>query len=384
MNFQFATATKIMFGPGRLDEIARIVVPYGQRVFIVTRQKIEEAAPVVQRLEAAGIDTTVFPVDQEPSIDIVSAGVDLLKQADSQVVISFGGGSTIDTGKAIAAMATNPGSPLDYLEVVGLGKSLTHQPLPFVAIPTTAGTGAEVTKNAVLAVPEHKVKVSLRSDAMLANVALVDPELTYSAPPSVTATTGMDALTQVIEPYVSHLANPMTDAIAHEGIRRGAHAIRRVYQNGQDAEAREAMALTSLFGGLALANAKLGAVHGFAGPLGGMYHAPHGAICAVLLPPVMQINVAALEARAPDHPSLARYVEVARLLTGDPNASVADGVTWARQLRDDLNIPGLETYGVQHDHFADIISKASRSSSMKGNPITLTEDELGTILEGAM
>ncbi len=248
----------------------------------------------------------------------------MLHEAD--LVVGMGGGSVIDAAKAIAALLTNPGDPLDYLEVIGRGLPLANACAPMMAIPTTAGTGAEVTRNAVLASPAHRVKVSLRSASMLPDVAIVDPELTLSMPPAVTAATGLDALTQCLEPFVSHLATPLTDGFCREGLARAARSLRRAYHHGSDVAARRDMALASLCGGLALANAKLGAVHGFAGPIGGMFDAPHGAVCARLLPLVMTANVRALEERSPNSPALVRYAEVAKIVTGDADASIADGV----------------------------------------------------------
>jgi alcohol dehydrogenase class IV len=253
-----------------------------------------------------------------------------------------------------------------------------------IAIPTTAGTGSEVTRNAVLASPEHRVKVSLRSPHMLPTVALVDPELTYSLPPQITAYTGLDALTQVIEPLVSVKANPMTDALCREAISRAAQSLLTAYQHGDDAAAREDMALVSLFGGLALANAGLGAVHGFAGPLGGMFDAPHGAICAALLPYVMATNIAALRERQPDGEGLRRYGEVARLLTRNPSAAAEDGAAWVAALCQQMAIPLLSSYGLEKGDFAVLIEKSAAASSMKGNPIALTPDEMQTILERAL
>jgi alcohol dehydrogenase class IV len=319
-----------------------------------------------------------------PTTHLVAEGTEKARQAKCDVVIGIGGGSAIDTGKAIAALLTNGGEPLDYLEVIGKGQPLTKPPAPYIAIPTTAGTGSEVTKNAVLASPEHQVKVSLRSNLTLPRLAVVDPELTYSVPSEITASTGLDALTQAIEPYVSNKANPLTDAICREGIRRGARSLRRAFENGADAAAREDMAITSLFGGLALANAKLGAVHGFAGPMGGMFHAPHGAICGRLLPYVMATNVQALQERGQGSAALHRYDEVAQLLIGTPRATAHDGVSWMQALCATLNTPPLSTYGVTADDFPLIIEKAAKSSSMKGNPITLTAAEMEEILKRAL
>jgi alcohol dehydrogenase class IV len=203
-------------------------------------------------------------------------------------------------------------------------------------------------------------------------------------PPAVTASTGLDALTQVMEPYVSNKANPLTDALCREGMQRAARSLRRAYENGDDATARQDMALASLCGGLALANAKLGAVHGFAGPLGGMFPAPHGVICARLLPPVMAVNVRALQERAPDHPALARYDEIARILTGQLEARASDGVNWVRDLYQALNIPSLSNYGLSTADFPEVIAKSQRASSMQGNPLPLTDAELHQALEQAL
>lgn len=308
----------------------------------------------------------------------------MARESGAAFVIGFGGGAALDAGKAIAALATNPGDPLDYLEVIGRGLPLTHAPLPYIAIPTTAGTGAEVTRNAVLASSEHRVKVSLRSPLMLPRVALIDPELMVSLPPAITASTGMDALTQVIEPFVSNAANPITDAFCRDGIARAARSLRRAYDNGTDIKAREDMALAALCGGLALANAKLGAVHGFAAPIGGMFDAPHGAVCAALLAPVMRANIAALRARMPGNAVLERFTEVARLLTGHPEASAEDGTAWIDALTRGLAIPGLGTYGIGEADLEEIAGKASQASSMKGNPVALTTGELVSILTAAL
>jgi alcohol dehydrogenase class IV len=261
---------------------------------------------------------------------------------------------------------------------------LKKRPAPFIAVPTTAGTGSEVTRNAVLASPEHKLKVSLRSPLMLARVAVVDPELTYDLPPALTASTGLDALTQLIEPYVCLRINPMTDGICEVGIRRAAHSLREAVFNGQNQSAREDMAVASLFGGLALANAGLGAVHGFAGPIGGSFPAPHGAVCAALLPQVMTANLRALREREPQSFALSRYYRVAGFLTGNPNATAEAGVEWVRQLVADVQIPKLGTYGIKSEHIDELVEKAMQASSMKANPIVLTREELADTLRRAL
>jgi alcohol dehydrogenase class IV len=282
----------------------------------------------------------------------------------------------IDAGKAIAALATNRRPVSDYLEVIGAGAPLQERPLPMIAIPTTAGSGAEVTRNAVLTSTEHKIKVSLRHAWMLPTIALLDPDLTHSMPPAITAATGMDALSQLIEPFVSSKANPLTDAICREGLDLVARSLRRAFENGADAKAREEMALASLFGGLALANAGLGAVHGFAAPFGAMFNAPHGAVCAALLGPVMRANLGRTATN--------RFEEIARRLTNNSAASAKDGVMWVEKLTKDLGIPGLASYGLRTAHFADLIAKAKNASSMRGNPVALSDDELTEILQTAL
>jgi alcohol dehydrogenase class IV len=310
--------------------------------------------------------------------------VELARREHCDLVIAFGGGSAIDAGKAIAALLTNGGELSDYLEVIGNGQPLQDPSVPFIAVPTTAGTGSEVTRNAVLASAEHRVKVSLRSPLMLPRLAVVDPELTLDLPPALTASTGLDALTQLIEPYVSSRANPLTDGFCLEGLRRVSRSLRRAYHDGRDLVAREFMSLASLLGGLALANAGLGVVHGFAAPVGGMFDAPHGAVCAALLPYGMAINIRACRARAPEGEALHRYETVARLLTGKPDALAEEGVDWVRQLCQELQIPPLSSYGIQERDVATLVEKASKASSTKGNPITLTLDELREVLSRAL
>ncbi len=381
--FEFATATQIVFGAGKLSEVGPIAVALGSRALVVTGRDISRAERLLDVLGEARIHFVTYSVDAEPTIEVALEGTAFAQREACDLVIGFGGGSVIDTGKAIAALMTNPGDPLDYLEVIGRGQPLVNRAVPYIAIPTTAGTGAEVTRNAVLASAEHRVKVSLRSPLMLPTLALVDPELTYHLPPRITAYTGLDALTQVIEPYVSNTANPLTDAICREGIQRAARSLQKAYQHGDDVQAREDMALVSLFGGLALANARLGAVHGFAGVFGGMFHARHGIVCAALLPHVMHVNVAALQARDSANPALARYDEIARWLTGDQSASAMDGAAWVSTLCAGMEISGLAVYGFDHTKFNTLIEKAALSSSMKGNPIRLTHDEMAHILERA-
>ncbi len=384
MIFEFATASRIIFGPGTAKQIGNLATGLGRHVMVVTGQTSARADFVFEDLTEHGLHTTPFPVTQEPTTSIVAAGIDMARSLECDVVIGIGGGSVIDSGKAIAALLTNRGRLDDYLEVVGEGRSIESAPAPYIAVPTTAGTGAEVTRNSVLMSEEHKVKVSMRSPLMLPRIAIIDPELTYSMPPSITAYTGLDAFTQLVEAFVSTGANPMTDGICREGLRRAADALERAYRDGSDTKAREDMCLASLCGGLALANAKLGAVHGIAGPLGGMFASPHGAVCGRLLPYVISANISALKKRLPGSNALARYEEIARIVTHNPQALVSDGERWVQDLCDRLMAPPLSEYGINENRFGDIIKKAQRASSMQGNPIPLTEEEMYGILQQAV
>jgi alcohol dehydrogenase class IV len=335
-------------------------------------------------LEGAGVRSTVFRVGGEPTVTLVNEAVAHARSHGSDLVIAVGGGSVIDAGKAVAVLLENPGDVLDYLEVVGGGKPLEYPGVPCIAVPTTAGTGAEVTRNSVLGVPEHAVKVSLRGAFLLPRLAVVDPALSDGLPAEITAYSGMDALTQLIEPLVSHAANPMTDALCREGLTRAARSLAAVYHDGHDAQAREDMALAALFSGMALANAKLGAVHGLAGVIGGLSGHPHGAICARLLPFVMKANLQALRASGHGENALRRYDEVARILTGHPDASADDGLHWVRERSLELNIPPLSAAGLEPSHCERIIPAAQRASSMKGNPTTLNDEQLREILDQAI
>jgi len=384
MQFEFATATRILFGPGAVREVVPAAQEMGKSALVVTGHSPERALGLMGQLRAAGVSSVHFATGEEPSVEIVRQGVLFARAEGCDLVIGFGGGSAIDTGKAIAALLTNRGDVRNYLEVIGKGRPLKRRAAPFIAVPTTAGTGSEATRNSVLASPERRVKVSLRSPLMLPRLAVVDPELTFDLPPPVTARTGLDALAQLVEPYVSTRANPMTDGFCTEGLPRVARALRRAYQEGQDAEARRDMSLAALLSGLALANAGLGVVHGFAGPVGGMFPAPHGAVVAALLPHGMGVNLRALRARAPESEALRRYESVARLLTGRPHATAEEGVEWVSQLCRELRIPSLGSYGVREEDVPELIEKASKASSMKGNPIALTPEELREMVTKAL
>jgi len=383
-SFNFSTAQHIIFGTGSLQTLPNYIKDFGERVLLVTGKKYPDPSLLLSLLEDSGHSIVTFSVSQEPDINLIQEGVACARGNDADFILGFGGGAVVDTGKAIAALSNNDGEIFDYLEVVGKGLPLSKPSLPYVAIPTTAGTGSEVTKNAVISIPEKKVKVSLRNEYLLPDVALVDPALTLSVPREVTASTGMDAFTQVIEPYVTRINNPMVDIFCREAIPIAAKNLSGAYRDGADIKAREKMAYVSLLGGLSLANAKLGAVHGFAGPIGGMFDAPHGMICAALLPSVMQINAQLLSKSINQSEKLKRFREIARWVTGIDSADVSDGIKWISNLAHDLNVPGLAHFGVNEKDFPAIIKKAQHSSSMKGNPIELKDTDMMQILSASL
>jgi alcohol dehydrogenase class IV len=383
MTFGFATAGRILFGRGQSQQIPTLAQELGRRALVVLGGSDRGRQALTEGLSDAGLPQVVFNVSGEPTTDQVDRATGIARAEGCDVVISVGGGSVIDAGKAVAGLLANPGEVRDYLELAGGGKPLLERGVPFIAVPTTAGTGAEVTRNAVLDVPEQKLKASLRSPHLLARLAVVDPDLTLSLPPAITAYTGMDALTQLIEPFVSNAANPLTDGICREGLTRAARSLARAYRDGSDVAAREDMALAGLFGGIALANARLGAVHGFASVLGGTTGHAHGAICARLLQFVMEANIhAAAERGAPT--IVQRYTEIARALTGDAEADARDGVSWVGGLCAEMEIPPLRVAGLSIADCDRLIPLARRASSMQGNPVKLSDAELRGILEASL
>jgi alcohol dehydrogenase class IV len=379
--FDFATAGRIMVGAGRVVELPSVLSGLGSRVLVCAGANPDRHAGLLAGL---GMATEVLRVAGEPTIEVARYAAAVAREHGADVVTAIGGGSVIDVGKAVAMLLANGGDPLDYLEVVGAGQKITKPAVPCVAVPTTAGTGAEVTANAVLASPADRVKASLRSSLMIPRVALVDPELTISCPPSVTAASGLDALTQCLEPLVSVQANPLTDALSAEGLRHAAAGLRAAYADGDDIDARTSMAICSMLGGMALANAKLGAVHGLAGVIGGTADVPHGVACAALLIPVIEANVRTLQAQQPGHPALGRYALAAQLLTGRASAAIEDGVSWIRETLTLLEIPGLAAFGVTPEQADEVADQAIKSSSMRGNPVALSTNDLRDVLLAAL
>lgn len=382
--FEFASAGRIIFGAGAIKELGPAAKALGHRALIITGRSVRHADSILAQLTDVELSGSVFSIIGEPDTQTIETGSVHAKAEGVDLIIGVGGGSSIDTAKAIAAITANDGSLFDYLEVVGRGQPLQKPALPCIAIPTTAGTGSEVTRNAVIASPEHRVKASIRHVSMLPRVALVDPELTLDMPPLLTACTGMDALTQLLEAYVCSRSNPITDSFCCEGLGRVARSLKTAFQIGRHLPAREDMSLAALLSGLALANAGLGAVHGLAGPLGGMFDAPHGALCAALLPHAMAVNLNAISARAPNHPAAHRFDEIGQILTQKPRATAADALAWTAETARELSIPTLSHYGVTTSHFEELASKASAASSMKANPILLTTTEIMEILRRAL
>lgn len=386
--FDFAAPTSIAFGLGRVSEAGAAAAVLlsghpGGRVFAIGGSDPSRLAPLAASLEAADLEYTRYALSGEPTFERLREAVEAARGAGCRLVVGFGGGSAIDLAKAVAALLANPGDPLDYAEVIGGGRPLSEPSLPCIAIPTTSGTGAEATKNAVIKSVEKAVKVSLRSPTMLPRLAIVDPELSYSLPPEATAQTGMDALTQLIEPLVCCSPNPLVDALCREALPRAIRSLPRAYRDGCDAEARSDMAFASLSSGLALANARLGAVHGIAGPLGGQLPISHGAACAALLAPAAAVNVSALRERSPSSPALARYAEVASILRGGRSSRPEDAAEALAELAISLGIRGLKDYGLESRLFPSLAEKAAASSSMRGNPLALRSEEIEKILSMA-
>lgn len=379
--FEWAGPGQVVFGVGSSGRLAELCVGFGKKVMVVTG-KSGRAEGVLDNLNKAGFETVTFAVAGEPTTEQVEVGRTVAKSAGVHWLLAIGGGSVVDAGKALAALTANDGPVMDYLEVIGNGRALEHDPLPFVAVPTTAGTGAEATRNAVLSCAEQGVKVSLRHRLMLPRLAVIDPQLALSVPPEVTATTGMDALTQLLEAYVSTRANPMTDALCAKGVALVRRSLKIAVADSQDVSARSDMALATLFSGMALANAGLGAVHGFAAPLGGRFGLAHGAVCAALLPSVWEVNMNAVTKRGTACQQK-RFQQAAAWLTGAAGVAAEEGVVFLRGLISELRIPGLKAQGVDESQWDEVIPLAMRASSMKANPVTLTVDELRLCLASA-
>jgi len=380
LSFELTSPTRIIFGNGAIENVPALAAGLGNNVLLVTGGSQRFSKELCISLEGKGLKTQVFIIKSEPTTDDISEAVQLCRKHECNVVVGLGGGSAIDAAKAIAAMATNPGELTDYLEVIGKNKPITEKPLPCIAIPTTAGTGSEVTKNAVIKSVGHSVKVSLRSEMMYPKIAVIDPQLSSHMSPELTAFTGIDALTHLLETFVSAVSNPYLEMNCTDGLTRIAGFLERAYLNGNDLEARENMAFAAMLGGVALANGKLGAVHGFAGPLGGMFPAPHGAVCACLLPAVIKINIETIRNQG-NTEKLERFRKLAAILTAKNNATPEDGTKWIETAVKKMHIPSLSAFNVTRESFPILAEKAKAASSMKGNPVLLNDRQLLEILD---
>lgn len=379
MGFMIQTPTQILFGRGMKDRAADAIAAFGPRGVLVHGANPARADWLAQDLRAKDCTVATLPCTEEPTQPILEAALVTARAFAPDWVVALGGGAVIDMGKALAALIPSPTPLMDHLEVVGRGLPLTAAPLPFIALPTTAGTGAEVTKNAVIGLPDHRRKVSLRDDRMLARLAIVDPSLTDHCPWKVTFASGLDAVVQVIEPYLSTRANNFSDAIAHPAIVRGLTALQRLSQ-AEESTARDELAWVSLCGGLALANAGLGAVHGLAGPIGGMCPAPHGAVCAVLLGPALEMNRRRADQNAQATHRLGQVCTIiAQALGGSAETAPQTVATWVSR----AGLEGLTAQGLALADHANVAEAALLASSMKSNPVPLTKSDLMWILSQA-
>ncbi|MDW3225464.1 MAG: iron-containing alcohol dehydrogenase [Paracoccaceae bacterium] len=368
MGFSFLTPGRIEFGRGTRALTAERTCAFGKTVLLVRGSSVAWVDALETELRDRGCTVTSVLSRGEPSVRDVQSALQIGRNAKVDMVLAVGGGAVIDLGKVVAALLPAPGDIMDHLEGVGAGKPLVADSLPFIAVPTTAGTGAEVTKNAVITVPDAGRKVSLRDDRMVADVAILDPALTDHTPRAQTFASGLDALTQVIEPYLSNRANPLTDAVCCAAIPAGAAALAQLAR-AEDAEARDTMAFVSLSGGLALANAGLGAVHGLAGVLGGRLGAPHGLICGRLMGPILTANRTALKKINDEG---LRFEDVARWLGQGLDIEKSDVFDALPALLDQWNVPRLGQWVTPSTDLEAIAQEAAGASSMKANPCVLS------------
>jgi alcohol dehydrogenase class IV len=379
MTFDFFGVPRVVFGRGQIGRLAELAGPLGKAPLVV--HSASALAAVEKQLGAF----VSFCQKGEPTTGDVDRALETARGHHCDCVVAIGGGSAIDCGKAVAGLLTNGGSALDYMEVVGKGQKITRAAAPWIAIPTTAGTGAEATRNAVIGYPEKSFKASIRSELLLPKVALVDPELAVNVPAHVTASSGMDALCQCIEAYTSSNANVLTDPLALEGAQRAARSLRIAFSEPGNLDAREDMAIAALLSGIGLTNAGLGAVHGFAAPLGASFPIPHGTICAALLPHVIAANIGALRNRK--DPRISRYATIGRALLGwdvPDDEAINAAITFTQKLANDLRIPRLGTYGLTPDAIPAQVALAQKSSSMRYNPVALSPETLTEILTAAV
>jgi alcohol dehydrogenase len=391
--FSIGRLPRIEFGSGMVAKLPRFAAGYGRRVLLVTGaqsfDRSSYAAPLLAGLANSGLSVDRVRIAGEPSPEDVDAAVEAWRGSGIDVVIGIGGGSALDAAKAIAGLLRPGNSVMDHLEGVGPEAPYRGPSTPFIAVPTTAGTGSEATKNAVLSRQgAGGFKKSFRDDALVAEIALVDPDLLVGCPPAQIAANGMDALTQLLESYVSTRANPVTDALALSGLKAVRDGLLAWYERGDDAaDARARMAYASLLSGICLAQTGLGSVHGLASPLGALFPIPHGVVCGTLVADATRINLEAMDAREPGNCALARYADIGRLLSDRTGASPADDrdrlVRILAQWAERMALPKLSSFGVAAGDLNRIVA-ASRGSSMKTNPVVLTDDEIGRLVTARM
>lgn len=386
--FAIARLPRIEFGAGVRHRLPGLAAAFGRRVLLVTGSRSLLQGRFWPELEAgfaaAGLEVIGHRISGEPSPEAIDAAVQRYRGRDVSVVVAIGGGSAMDAGKAIAGLLL-PGNPvLDHLEGVGPERPYRGPALPFIAVPTTAGTGSEATKNAVLSTHgPGAYKKSFRDESLVAEYAVVDPDFLATCPPAVIAGNGMDALTQLLESYLSLRANPFCDALALDGLAHARDSLLALYRDPANAAARAGMAYASLLSGITLAQTGLGSVHGLAAPLGAFFPIPHGVACGTLVAAATAVNIRALSEREPGHPALARYAGVGRLLTGreysDDGEARAALVALLEEWTGRLDLPALDDFGITARDHPRIVAN-SRGSSMKTNPIVLDDAEVTAIL----
>lgn len=387
-NFSFSSTPNIIFGSGKIKSLPQLIHSYGNSALLITGKnsfiQSEHWDTLLLQFESARIHWKHFIIEKEPTPKTIDSCVTQFEGDIIDVVIAIGGGSVMDGGKAISAMLCQKGSVKNYLEGIGTRKP-SGKKIPFIAVPTTSGTGSETTKNAVISeIGAEGFKKSIRHDKYVPDIALVDPELTVSCPKSLTAQTGMDAFTQLLESYISTHSNPLTDALAVDGIRKVRDGLVVAVNKGDDLDAREKMAYASMLSGITLANAGLGTVHGFASSIGGFFDIPHGLICARMMEPVNRLNVEKLRSIDINHPGLSKYARIGKLFSKDKNTSDAYYIDLLlgliNQWTEGFGILGLAKFGVKEKHFTKIITKTGN----KYNPIELDESELAESLRRAL
>ncbi|WP_413284373.1 iron-containing alcohol dehydrogenase [Vibrio sp. MA40-2] len=377
--FQFMTSAKIVFGEGALNASLSIFNQYGYSVLLVTGKSKQRAESVINYFNSQNMRYQHVSISGEPNITMVEEISMVGRKFRPDMVVAIGGGSAIDMGKALSAVIPNQGSVYDYVEVVGRNVPLKTKPLPFIAIPTTASTGSEVSNKAVLRSGQDKVKVSLRSPDILPDVAIIDPVLTYDTDKTILSRGALETFTHLMESYVCGSPNPLTDMVCEEGLRRLALAIVPGCKNN-DYKSLSDLSFAACLGGMAISNAKLGAAHGLASSLGGKIEAPHSIIAARLAPFVMKENIKAAEAQGRND-ILLRYREIAKILTQNNQADYLDSVVWVEGMLEHLQLPNLNDFGICKTSFSQVAQDALQSVSIKGNPIPLNQDRLVFILK---